>query len=333
MNELLQKKIDLKTKPPGSLGKLETLALQIGGIQNTLEPELRDPTIVIFAADHGIASDGEVNPYPQEVTWQMVCNFLAGGAAINVFARQHGMAVKVVDAGVKHEFEAHPDLIDAKIDQGTKSYLHEPAMSEAQCLEAIERGGEVIRNLHAGGCNVVGFGEMGIGNTSSASLIMCAVMNLPIEDCVGSGTGLDSAGVQKKAEVLGRVIKKHQLTSDDPMKVLQTYGGFEIAMIYGALIQAADLKMLILNDGFIVTAALLVAAATNPKVLDYCVFSHASNEQGHQKMLSYLKADPLLNLGLRLGEGTGAAMAYPIVEGAVNFLNQMTSFEDAGVSQ
>jgi len=332
MNASLQKKIDLKTKPPGSLGKLEDLARQIGTIQNTLEPELRNPTMVVFAADHGIAADGEVNPYPQEVTWQMVYNFLGGGAAINVFAKQNGMAVKVVDAGVKHDFEAHPDLIDAKVAQGTKNYLHEPAMTEAQCELAIARGAEIISDLHAGGCNVVGFGEMGIGNTSSAALIMSALMELPISECVGSGTGLDGEGVRKKAGVLARVIEKHQVSADHPMKVLQTYGGFEIAMICGAMMQAADLGILILNDGFIVTSALLVASAMKPQVLDHCVFAHASEELGHQKMLKYLKADPLLELGMRLGEGTGAALAYPIVEASVNFLNQMASFESAGVT-
>ena len=332
MKTLLQKKIDMKTKPLGALGQLEDLALKVGLIQNSLEPELKNPTMVIFAADHGIAADGEVNPFPQEVTWQMVYNFLSGGAAINVFARQNGMAVKVVDAGVKHDFEPHPDLIDAKIAPGTKNYLHEPAMTEAQCEVAIEAGQKMIETLHSGGCNVVGFGEMGIGNTSSAALIMSALMELPISECVGSGTGLDAKGVAKKAEVLERVIQKHQVPSDDPLKVLQTYGGFEIAMICGAMLKAAELQMVILNDGFIVTSALLVASRMREEVLDSCVFCHTSNERGHQKMLDYFEAKPLLGLGLRLGEGTGAALAYPLVEAAVHFLNEMASFESAGVS-
>lgn len=332
MKTLLQKKIDMKTKPLGALGQLEDLALKVGLIQNSLEPELKNPTMVIFAADHGIAADGEVNPFPQEVTWQMVYNFLSGGAAINVFARQNGMAVKVVDAGVKHDFEPHPDLIDAKIAPGTKNYLHEPAMTEAQCNAAIEAGKKMIEALHAGGCNVVGFGEMGIGNTSSAALIMSALMELPISECVGSGTGLDAKGVAKKAEVLERVIQKHQVPSKDPLKVLQTYGGFEIAMICGAMLKAAELQMVILNDGFIVTSALLVASRMREEVLDSCVFCHTSNERGHQKMLDYFEAKPLLGLGLRLGEGTGAALAYPLVEAAVHFLNEMASFESAGVS-
>jgi len=322
----------MKTKPLGALGELEALAVKIGLVQNTLEPELRNPTMVVFAADHGIAADGEVNPYPQEVTWQMVYNFLSGGAAINVFARQNGLAVKVVDAGVKHHFEPHSDLIDAKIAEGTKNYLHEPAMTEEQCKAAMAQGAQIIEQLHADGCNVVGFGEMGIGNTSSASLIMSALMRLPVSECVGRGTGLDSEGVAKKSAVLERVIEKHQVASDDPLKVLQTYGGFEIAMIVGAMIRAGELQMLILNDGFIVSSALLVASRIWVEVLDSCIFCHASNEQGHQKILDHFEAKPLLGLGLRLGEGTGAALAYPLVEAAVNFLNEMASFESAGVS-
>ena len=332
MKSLLQKKIDMKTKPLGALGQLEELALKVGLIQHSLEPVLKNPTMVIFAGDHGIAADGEVNPFPQEVTWQMVHNFLSGGAAINVFARQNGMAVKVVDAGVKHDFQPHPNLIDAKIAMGTNNYLHEPAMTEAQCDAAIEAGQKIIEDLHADGCNVVGFGEMGIGNTSSAALIMSALLNLPISECVGRGTGLDAKGVTKKAEILGLVMQKHQVSSNDPLTVLQTYGGFEIAMICGAMLKAAELRMVILNDGFIVSSALLVASRLLVEVLDFCVFCHSSSEYGHQKMLDYFEAEPLLGLGLRLGEGTGAALAYPLVEAAVNFLNEMASFESAGVS-
>ncbi len=328
----LREKIDNKTKPPGALGVLEDMAYQVGMIQNTTSPELRKPTILVFASDHGIAAEGVVNLFPQEVTWQMVYNFLSGGAAINVFARQNGMDVQVVDAGVNHDFESDERLIDAKIAKGTKNYLHEPAMTEEQCLHAIAVGGKLIRDLHDDGCNVVGFGEMGIGNTSSASLIMSAMLDLPIGQCVGRGTGLDRDGVSKKIDVLTRVIEKHQLTSEAPMEVLACYGGFEIAMICGAMIQASDLGMLIINDGFIVTSALLVAKSVKPRILDNVIFSHASNEQGHQVMLERLGANPVLQLGLRLGEGTGAALAFPLIQSAVNFLNEMASFESAGVS-
>jgi len=327
----LQDKINNKTKPIGALGELENIALKVGAIQNTLEPKLSKPTIVVFAGDHGIAEDGIVNPFPQEVTWQMVYNFLAEGAAINVFANQNNIDIKVVDAGVKHDFEAHPKLINAKVAYGTKNYLHEPAMTSEECQQAINKGAEIVKSIHTEGCNIIGFGEMGIGNTSAASLLMSSFMGISINECVGSGTGLDSTGITKKIEVLSNVQNKHN-ANGSALNVLATYGGFEIAMICGAILQAAELKMTIINDGFIVTSALLTASKLNPEVLNYCVFAHNSNEQGHQKMLTHLNANPLLNLGMRLGEGTGAALAYPIIEASVNFLNKMASFESAEIS-
>lgn len=327
----LRHKINNKTKPIGALGKLEEIALKIGFIQQTLSPKLNKPTIAVFAGDHGIAEDGVVNPFPQEVTWQMVFNFLSGGAAINVFAKQHNIAVKVIDAGVKHNFNNHPGLIDAKIDLGTKNYLHQPAMTKEQTEICIDKGAEIITKIYTEGTNIIGFGEMGIGNTSAASLLMSRLMEVSINDCVGKGTGLDSDGVLKKKEVLKTVIEKHagELSTEE---ILQTFGGFEIAMMVGAMLQAAEHKMTLLIDGFIVTAALLVASKINPKIVEYCIFGHTSEEQGHQKLLSYLNANPLLSLGMRLGEGTGAAIAFPLVQSAVNFLNEMASFEDANVS-
>jgi nicotinate-nucleotide--dimethylbenzimidazole phosphoribosyltransferase len=330
MKEALLSKINNKTKPPGSLGMLETIALQIGSIQNTLTPALNNPTIVVFAADHGIVKEG-VSPFPQEVTYQMVFNFLQGGAGINVFSKQNGIAIKVVDAGVNFNFDPHPDLINAKIDHGTKSYLDEPAMTAAQCTAAIEKGGTIVQTIFNAGCNVIGFGEMGIGNTSSAAIIMSLLCNLPIEECIGRGTGLNDAGLEKKKVILKQAISNHHF-ENTPLNVLTTFGGFEIAMICGAMLKAAELKMIILVDGFITTAALLVAKGINKDILDYCIFCHQSNEQGHALMLEHLKATPLLHLGMRLGEGTGAAVAYPIIQAAVNFLNQMASFESAGVS-
>ncbi|WP_343669343.1 nicotinate-nucleotide--dimethylbenzimidazole phosphoribosyltransferase [Chitinophaga sp.] len=331
LDAALTEKINLKTKPLGSLGKLEKLALQIGKIQNTLSPVLSKPTIVVFAGDHGIAKEG-VSPYPQEVTWQMVYNFLQGGAGINVFARQHQIAIKVVDAGVNYTFAPHPDLIDLKVAPGTQSYLHEPAMSMAQCSTAMSRAADLVAQLHADGCNVIGFGEMGIGNTSAAALLMSQLCNLPLEQCIGRGTGLDDKGLEKKKAILSEALRKQAPADKSPLEILRTFGGFEVAMICGAMLKAAALKMVILVDGFITTAALLVAAALHPAILDYCVFAHQSNEQGHQQLLTYLKADPLLQLGMRLGEGTGAAVAYPLVQSAVAFLNEMASFASAGVS-
>ncbi|WP_343691043.1 nicotinate-nucleotide--dimethylbenzimidazole phosphoribosyltransferase [Chitinophaga sp.] len=327
----LTEKINLKTKPLGALGKLEKIALQIGKIQNTLSPVLTKPTIVVFAGDHGIAKEG-VSPYPQEVTWQMVYNFLQGGAGINVFARQHQIAIRVVDAGVNYTFAPHPDLIDLKVAPGTQSYLHAPAMSAADCNTAISRAATLVEQLHKDGCNVIGFGEMGIGNTSSAALLMSILCNLPLEQCIGRGTGLDDKGLERKKTILSEALRTQAPADKSPLEILRTFGGFEVAMICGAMMKAAELKMVILVDGFITTSALLVAAALHPAVVDYCVFAHQSNEQGHQQLLAYLKADPLLQLGMRLGEGTGAAVAYPLVQSAVAFLNEMASFASAGVS-
>ena len=328
----LQTKINHKTKPLGALGTLEQVALQIGMIQNTLTPNLHKPTMLVFAGDHGIVDEG-VSPFPQAVTAQMVLNFLDGGAGINVFARQNGFALQVIDSGVNHVFAPHVDLTDAKIDMGTRNFLHMPAMSEAQCMQALKCGSVLAQQVVAAGSNVLGFGEMGIGNTSSASCLMSMLSGLPITQCVGRGTGLDDVGLSKKTDILQRAISAHGLDGKDVMQVLATFGGFEIAMMAGAMLGAAQNGAVLLIDGFIATSALLVAAKMQPNILHYCVFSHCSDEAGHQWMLQHLGAKPLLNLGLRLGEGTGAALAYPIVQAAVNFLNDMASFESAGVSE
>ncbi|MCF6405160.1 nicotinate-nucleotide--dimethylbenzimidazole phosphoribosyltransferase [Chitinophaga filiformis] len=327
----LQHKIDNKTKPLGSLGQLEKIALQVGAIQQTLTPALHQPAIVVFAGDHGIAKEG-VSPFPQEVTYQMVFNFLQGGAGINVFTRQNDMQIRVVDAGVNFDFNQHPGLIHAKVGMGTKSYLQEPAMTMIQCQEAIEKGAAIVREIHQEGCNVIGFGEMGISNTSSAAIIMSLLCNIPLEQCIGRGTGLDDEGLARKKAILSEAIARHKGIEKTPLHVLSTFGGFEIAMMCGAMLQAAAAGMIILVDGFISTAALLVASKINEHILEYCIFTHQSNEQGHQLMLSHLKAVPLLSLGMRLGEGTGAAVAYPLIRSAVTFLNEMASFESAGVS-
>ncbi|MBW8687091.1 nicotinate-nucleotide--dimethylbenzimidazole phosphoribosyltransferase [Chitinophaga rhizophila] len=327
----LQHKIDNKTKPLGALGQLEGLALKIGRIQQTLTPTLSKPAMVIFAGDHGIAHEG-VSPFPQEVTYQMVFNFLQGGAAINVFARQHNMDIRVVDAGVNFDFNGHPGLIHAKVAMGTKSFLHEAAMTQAECETAIEKGATIVKALHEQGCNVIGFGEMGIANTSAASVIMSLLCNIPLEQCIGRGTGLDDEGLIRKKVILAEAMIRHNRIEKTPLNVLSTFGGFEIAMMCGAMLQAAASGMVILADGFITTAALLVASGMYPAVLDYTIFTHQSNEQGHRLMLAHMKAVPLLDLGMRLGEGTGAAVAYPVIQAAVNFLNEMASFESAGVS-
>jgi nicotinate-nucleotide--dimethylbenzimidazole phosphoribosyltransferase len=328
----LLNKINQKTKPLGALGSLEKLALQIGQIQNTLSPKLIKPTMLVFAGDHGITEAG-VSAFPQAVTAQMVMNFLRGGAAINVFANQQGMALKVVDSGVNHDFGHIPNLINAKVALGTANFLDTPAMTEPQCEQALTTGMKLAKEEIENGSNVMGFGEMGIGNTSSASCLMSVLCGLPISKCVGRGTGLDDDSLVKKVTILQKAITKHQLENSDPMKVLATFGGFEIAMMTGAMLGAAQSGAVLLIDGFIATSALLVAAKLQPNILQYCIFSHCSDESGHQWMLEHLKAKPLLNLNLRLGEGTGAVLAYPLVLAAVNFMNEMASFESAGVSQ
>lgn len=332
LTEALQSKIDHKTKPLGALGKLEQLALQIGLVQNSLEPRLNKPVMLVFAGDHGVVAAG-VSPYPQEVTHQMVLNFLAGGAGINVFAEQNNVAIRVVDAGVNHVFAANHALIDAKVAMGTSNFLDTPAMSLMQCEQALARGARLAASEIKAGSNVLGFGEMGIGNTSSAAALMSILCGLPAAKCVGRGTGLDDAGLQKKITVIKQAIKHHALDARDPIKVLATFGGFEIAMMTGAMLGAAEQKALLIIDGFIASAALLVAAKMQPTVLDYCVFAHCSDEAGHRLLLDHLSVQPLLDLGLRLGEGTGAALAYPLIQAAVNFLNQMASFESAQVSE
>lgn len=319
--------IDNKTKPLGSLGRLETLARQIGLIQDTVTPSIDSPSILVFAGDHGIVAEG-VSAYPQEVTWQMVENFLAGGAAINVFARQNDCAIQVIDAGVNHDFGPRDGLIDRKVGPGTRNFAHEAAMTPDECTLAMEHGMELVRALPG---NVVGFGEMGIGNTTAAAALMHTLAGIPVADCVGAGTGLTPDGIRHKQAVLEAAAQRHAGVTA-PLAVLATFGGFEIAMMTGAMLQAAALRKLLLIDGFIVTSALLVAARLQPAILDYCVFAHCSNEQGHRQMLDHLKAQPLLQLDLRLGEGTGSALALPLLRAATHFLAEMATFSSAQVS-
>ena len=331
MDEAIQAIIDQKTKPIGALGALEQLALQAAAIQETLTPAWESPHILVFAGDHGITQEG-VSPYPATVTAQMVLNFVRGGAAINVFCRQHELNLRVVDAGVNFDFSAELPIIHQKIGHGTKNFLHEPAMSLEQVEAAIRAGSLLVAKISfSTNCNLIGFGEMGIGNTSAAALIMSEICQLPLYFCVGKGTGLDEEGLQHKLNILQKAQAAHP-QSKTPLEILQTFGGFEIAQMVGAILQAAENQMLILVDGFIATAAFLVAHALEPNVMDYAVFCHQSDEQGHKRMLEFLKASPLLHLGLRLGEGTGAALAFPLLDAALRFFNEMASFEQAEVT-
>lgn len=329
LKQAIQSKIDLKTKPPGSLGKLETLALQIGLVQESLTPELRTPALLVYAADHGLSRE-PVSAYPREVTAAMVLNFLAGGAAINVFTRLNGMDLRIYDVGVDADLPPHPHLIPAKVARGTANLLHGPSMSAAELQTCLTQSGAHIEDAARTGCNVIGFGEMGIGNTAAASLIMHAITREPLEHCVGAGTGVQGKALEQKRALLRRAVDRHGLPAA-PEAVLQAYGGFEIAHMAGGMAAAARRKMLVLIDGFIATAAYAVARQLEPSLTRHAVFCHCSNERGHRRFLEHLNASPLLDLDLRLGEGTGCALALPLLHAATAFLNDMASFDDAAV--
>lgn len=323
----LQHNIDHKTKPLGALGQLENLALQLGLIQGSEAVRLSAPQMVVFAADHGVASEG-VSAFPQAVTLQMVANMLAGGAAINVLARQHGFALHVVDAGVAGDLADHPQLIQRKIAYGTHNLAQGPAMTAQQLNTALQAGSDVLASLPG---NVVAFGEMGIANTAPAALLLHRLAGVSIDDATGRGTGLTDPQLAHKQGVLKRAAQWHQ-HAVQPLDALAAMGGFEIAMMTGAMLQAASERRVVLVDGFIAGSAALLACAVAPAAKDYMVFCHRSAERGHRLLLAHLTARPLLDLDLRLGEGTGALLAWPLVQSAALLLNEMASFESASVS-
>ena len=329
----LQHLIDHKTKPLGALGQLENLALRIGQILGTASPRLEQPQMVVFAGDHGLAARG-VSAFPSDVTWQMVENFLAGGAAVSVLARQHGLALIVVDCGVARDIApreaapGQPRLLLRKVAPGTQDASSDPAMSAEQCAQALENGRALVRELPG---NALLLGEMGIGNTSVASLLLARLCGISLDDCTGAGTGLDAAGIARKRAVLAQALQANAHAAE-PLAALAALGGFEVATMTGAVLQAAAERRVIVVDGFITSAAVLVAARLQPAVLQRCIFAHSSGEPGHALMLAQLQARPLLDLGLRLGEGSGAALAWPLLPSACAILREMASFEAAGVS-
>ena len=334
LSSALQDKLNNKTKPLGSLGRIEDLALKIGQILGTENPALDQPQMVVFAGDHGLAARG-VSAFPSDVTWQMVENFLAGGAAVSVLARQHGLALTVVDCGVKHDFLAglpagstRPGLQVRKAAWGTADSSQGPAMTRAECDAALAHGMDLVRGLPG---NALLLGEMGIGNTSAASLLLAKLTGLGIVQCTGAGTGLDAPAVQRKAAILQEVLDRHA-DLREPLDVLAAVGGLEIATMVGAVLQAAHERRVVVVDGFIATSAVLVAHALQPLVLQRCVFAHRSGERGHEFMLQHLGVRPLLDLGLRLGEGSGAALAWPLLLSSCAVLREMASFASAGVS-
>lgn len=330
----LQHIINNKTKPLGSLGVLEDLALQIGTIQQSTNPIIKEQHIIVFAGDHGIATTGLVNPFPQAVTAQMVLNFVKGGAAINAICKVNNTQLSVVDCGVNFEFDAQLPIVHKKIALGTNNYLHTNAMSIEQAIEAIENGKQLVQQIVAKTNTnklAFGFGEMGIGNTSSSSLIMHYYTKLSLQECVGKGTGVNEQQLQTKLNTLQQVAAFHNLDSEyTATELLSKIGGFEIATMVGAYLQAYKENTIMVVDGFIATAALMIANHIEPAIRHNCIFSHNSGEKGHAAMLTYLQAKPLLQLGLRLGEGTGAALAFPILQAACAFVNDMASFDDLG---
>lgn len=325
--EALQAAIDGKTKPVGSLGRIEALAAQIGRFKQSCTPQVRRCRLIIFAADHGIVESG-VSAYPQQVTRQMVLNFLAGGAAANVFARALGVEVQVVDAGIAGDPIGHPNLVSRRLGSGTANSVHKPAMTTEQFYRAIDVGREL-------GCaddfDAVCFGEMGIGNTSAATLVCHKILKLPLGELTGRGTGLDDSGLRRKQAVLESAAAR----TDDALSAstaMREYGGFEIAMMTGAIIGAAAQGKIVIVDGFIATAAATAALEMQSSVRDAMVFAHRSAEHGHAAAVDALGVDPLLDLGMRLGEGTGALLAWPLVKSAAAMLCEMASFESAEVS-
>ena len=328
--EEIQQIIDLKTKPLGALGLLEKIALKIGLVQQNLHLELKNPHLIVFAGDHGIAQSG-VSAYPAEVTPQMVFNFLQNGAAINVFCNQNEIELSIVDAGVNYDFEDYSKLKNCKVAKSTKNFLYEPAMSLDQLNLSFDYAKKTVDEIAQNGTNIIGFGEMGIGNTSSAAMIIHYLTDLPLAQCVGRGTGLNDEQLQNKINILSQAKDKHGKITD-AKQVLATFGGFEVTQMTGAMLAAYEHNMLLMIDGYIASAAILVASKLKPEILNNAIFCHQSDEIGHQYLLNYFEEEPILKINLRVGEGTGCALAYPIIKSAVNFYNDMASFESAGVS-
>ena len=334
LRDAIKDKIDNLNKPKGSLGLLETLAEQICMIQQTLTPTLQHPCHLLFGGDHGIEREG-VSVSPRDVTWQQMINFTRGGGGVNMFCRQHGFTLYIIDMGVDHDLTAYTDILNRKIAHGTKNFLYEPAMTEAQFNHAIETGCELVDRCHQDGCNIICMGEMGIANTSPSSIWMHLFGNIPLDECIGAGAGLNNPGLQHKREVLHKAVAHYIAHSDKENKLepLLYFAGFEMAGAIGAMLRAAELKMTVMVDGFIMSACMLAASQLYPEVLRYAVFGHCGDESGHKRMLGLMHATPLLQLGMRLGEGTGALCAYPIIESAVRMVNEMNNFKNAHITK
>ena len=366
MQAATQQKIDNLNKPKGSLGRLEELAMQVCLIQQTLAPSLSHPCHLLLGGDHGIEREG-VSVSPREVTWQQMINFTRGGGGVNMFCRQHGFKLRIVDVGVDYDFYSlecrtenvefatategsadtkavanstlytqHSTLfLDRKIARGTKNFLYEPAMSEEEFDKAIQVGVDLVDDCVAEGCRVLSIGEMGIGNTSPSSIWMSLFGNIPLKDCIGAGAGLDNDGIRHKYEVLSKAVANFSLFTlhSSLDEVIRYFGGFEMVAAIGAMLRAAEQQIVILIDGFIMTACALAAIRLHPDSQDYMIFTHCGDESGHKMMLDIVDAKPLLQLGLRLGEGTGALCAFPIIDSAVRMMNEMNNFQNAKITK
>ena len=328
MEAAIQAKIDNLNKPKGSLGRLEELAMQICLIQQTLDPSLEHPCHLLLGGDHGIEREG-VSVSPREVTWQQMINFTHGGGGVNMFCRQHGFKLRIVDVGVDYDLSDVPGIINHKIARGTKNFLYEPAMTEEEFNQAIQVGVDLVDDCIAEGCKVLSIGEMGIGNTSPSSIWMSLFGDIPLEKCIGAGSGLDTPGIRHKYEVLSKALSRYQ----SHLSPLIYFGGFEMIAAIGAMLRAAECHLIILVDGFIMTACALAAIQLYPASQEYMIFTHCGNESGHRMMLDIVDAKPLLNMGLRLGEGTGALCAFPIVDSAVRMINEMNNFDNAKITK
>ena len=345
MQAAIQEKIDNLNKPKGSLGRLEELAMQVCLIQQTLEPSLAHPCHLLLGGDHGIEREG-VSVSPREVTWQQMINFTRGGGGVNMFCRQHGFKLRIVDVGVDYDLSKVDGIIDRKIARGTKNFLYEPAMSEEEFNKAIQIGSDLIDDCIAEGCRILSIGEMGIGNTSPSSIWMSIFGDIPLKDCIGAGAGLNNDGIRHKYEVLSKAVERYHgdgsddpifcengITQNRPRDPLRYFGGFEMIAAIGAMLRAAEQHLIILVDGFIMTACALAAIRLYPASQDYMIFTHCGDESGHKMMLDIINAKPLLHLGLRLGEGTGALCAFPIIDSAVRMMNEMNNFDNAKITK
>ena len=332
LEQAIQAKIDNLNKPKGSLGRLEELAMQVCLVQQTLEPSLAHPCHLLLGGDHGIEREG-VSVSPREVTWQQMINFTRGGGGVNMFCRQHGFKLRIVDVGVDYDLSDIPGILNRKIARGTKDFLYEPAMSEEEYDQAIAVGVDLVDACCAEGCRVLSIGEMGIANTSPSSIWMHLFGNIPLDECIGAGAGLNNDGIRHKYEVLKKAVDRFNGLNGQPIKPIMFFGGFEMVAAIGAMLRAAEQHLIILVDGFIMTACAIAAIRLYPASQDYMIFTHCGDESGHQRMLDIVAAKPLLHLGLRLGEGTGALCAFPIVDSAVRMMNEMNNFDNAKITK